>query len=102
MAASSQNDHGKPADAYNRFHSIRDAFQSSASVITDSGPFPKDSRFEPQNRTPFKVDGLALRGHALAPRAYPPRTVQGAEAGKINTGDSMVKLTNIALNDSAR
>ena len=33
-----------------------------------------DSRFEPQNRTQSKVAGLALRGHALAARAHPPRT----------------------------
>ena len=37
----------------------------------------QSSRFEPQNRKPSEVDGLALRGHALAARAHPPGTVHG-------------------------
>ena len=64
---------------------------------------PEDLRFETQNRTQSKVAGLALRGHPLAARAHPPRTVHGADAGKINIArDYKARLTNAALNVSAR
>ena len=51
----------------------------------------QSSRFEPQNRKPSEIDGLALRGHALAARAHLPRKVYGEEF-KTSPGEGALEI----------
>ena len=51
-------------------------------VVVTLDTFPNEDGtlpafFIPLNGSPSEVDGLALRGHALAARAHPPGTVHG-------------------------